>query len=142
MILLDTNVLVGLVDERDGLHHVAARDLKKLSGQALGVTSAVLAETLFLLTEPHHRRRLQYLLEALAVAPLELAPPWWHETFEWVHRYEEHEPDLADAQLVVSCTRDKGHRVWTYDKEFWTTWRRSDGTQVPVVGMRRRSPAR
>lgn len=46
MILVDTNVLVALVDERDRLHVRARGDLKRVGKKELGVTSAVLTETL------------------------------------------------------------------------------------------------
>jgi predicted nucleic acid-binding protein len=144
MILVDTNALTGLVDERDGLHRIAVRDLKKLAGQPLGVSSAVLAETFFLLTANHLRRRLEYLLESLAMQAVELSAPWWQDVFAWAQRYAEHEPDLADAQLAVLCSRDASHQVWTYDKEFSTTWRLLNGKPIPVVGKssRRSAPKR
>jgi hypothetical protein len=87
------------------------------------------------------RRRLEYLLEALAMQPIELPALWWQDVFAWAQRYAEHEPDLADAQLAVLCSRDASHRVWIYDKEFSTTWRLPNGKPIPVVGKSPRRPA-
>ena len=38
--------------------------------------------------------------------------------------YADHEPDWADACLAVLSGRDHDLKVWTYDREFRTTWRR------------------
>jgi hypothetical protein len=31
--------------------------------------------------------------------------------FAWLDRYQEHTPDLADAQLAVLCSRDSSHSI-------------------------------
>jgi predicted nucleic acid-binding protein len=66
MLLLDTNVLVALVDERDGLHARARRDLKRLKGP-FGATSATLCEACFLLPASYLRERLRFILNRLPV---------------------------------------------------------------------------
>ena len=40
---------------------------------------------------------------------------------------------LADAYLAVVSGKRKGSKVWTYDREFRTTWRRPDGTRIPLA---------
>lgn len=99
----------------------------------MGVTSLVLGETCFLAPSGYLRKRLSFLLARLAITPVELDPPWWPEVFQWMDRYSEHEPDLADAQLAVLCSRRSECRVWTYDKEFKTTWRRTNGLRIPLA---------
>ncbi len=138
MILIDTNVLVALVDERDALRRSAVLDLQKARREALFTTRAVLSEVLFLLPEPFQRGRLRFLLSSLPVAELpgEQAP--LDAVLDWLDSYAEHEPDFADAELAVLAARP-GTRVWTYDREFRTTWRRPDGKRIPLVPER---PAR
>jgi len=138
MIFADTNVLVALVDERDRLHKVAKRDLKRFVEREVAVTSAVLTECLFLLPADYLRRRLAFLLEQLGMVAVELDAPWWSDVFDWLSRYAEHEPDFADAQLAVLSGRDKAHRVWTYDREFRDVWRRPDGSKIPLLGSQKR----
>lgn len=133
MILVDTNVLVALVDERDDLAHRAERDLKRLGVGPFGSTGPVLGEACFLLPKGYLRRRLWFLLGRLDVAFLDVPSPFWDDVFDWMDRYEEHEPDLADAQIAVLCSRDRECRIWTYDREFRTTWRRMDGSRIPVA---------
>jgi predicted nucleic acid-binding protein len=129
-------VLVALVDERDGLHAQASRDLRRAARAALGVTSVVLAETCFLVPSGYLRGRLRFILQRLGVSPVELELPWWDDVMNWLERYQEHEPDLADAQLAVLCARRPRARVWTYDAEFRTTWRRPDGSSIPLFPAR------
>ena len=84
MILVDTNVLVALVDERDALRRRAERDLAKAKGRTLRTTRVVLTETLFLLSKVYQRKRLRFLLGALPILELEgeLAP--LEAILEWI----------------------------------------------------------
>jgi predicted nucleic acid-binding protein len=132
LILIDTNVLVALVDDRDPLHARAATDLRRARRQPLRVLDAVLSEAHFLLPEPVARNRLWFLLIRLAIHSLVLDETWWPQVQDWLEQYAEHEPDFADAQLVVATSRKKS-RVWTYDREFTSIWRRLDGSRVPLL---------
>ncbi len=136
MILLDTNVLLALVDDRDSLHRVAAADLGRAKQPAFYVLDAVLTEAHFLLSHTSGRQRLRFLLENLRVRSLAMDETWWPDVFDWLEQYGEHEPDFADAQLVVLASRRRC-RVWTYDREFRRIWRRIDGSRVPVYGAAR-----
>ena len=52
--------------------------------------------------------------------------------FHWLERYAEHEPDWADACLVALCEREQS-TIWTYDREFRTTWRKPNGKRIPLA---------
>lgn len=131
MILVDTNVLVALVDERDSLHARAKRDLRKVRGP-FGVTSVVLSECCFLLEESYLRQRLHLLLERMACAAVEPDATWWGDVFAWLERYAEHRPDLCDALLAVLATRSRA-TIWTYDREFHSIWRDPGGKRLKIV---------
>ena len=133
MILLDTTPLVALCDERDALHERAKADLDRLERQTLGTCASVLTEACFLLESVTKRERLSRLLSAFAVRPIviDADASAWPRIFAWLSRYGEHEPDWADAVLVVAASIDRRAKVWTYDKEFRTTWRREDGSKLP-----------
>ena len=96
---------------------------------------AVLTETCFHLPHRSQRLRLRDLLHDLGIQPLASSNDrdFWHEVFEWLAKYAEHEPDSADACLAVLSGRNKALRVWTYDREFRTTWRRPNGTAIPLA---------
>ena len=135
MILLDTAPLVALCDARDALHRQALADLDRLARRPLVLCQPVLTEACFLLQSRVMRTRLASILEALSIRPLELdgEDDVWRRVLAWMDRYAEHEPDFADAFLVVASTVHRRSRVWTYDSEFRTTWRREDGSPVPLV---------
>ena len=133
MILIDTNVLVALIDERDDLGRRATKDLKRLRDVAFATTAPILGEVCFLLPQGHLRQRLRYLMESLNIAIVEMSAAWWDDAFDWMERYQSHEPDLADAQLATLCSLKPEYKVWTYDREFRTIWRRKDGTRIPLA---------
>lgn len=135
MILIDTTPLVALIDPRDALHRKATADLDRLARQPLATCAGVLVETCFLLTHSVQRQRLERLLidlDVQALGPSAEAGPWG-EVFRWLAHYADHEPDWVDAELAVAAGRDKKVRVWTYDREFATTWRRLDGSKIPLA---------
>ena len=135
MILIDTGPLVALCDARDGKHKVAVRQLQTLSDDQFGTCEAVVTEACFHLPHSSQRQRLRALLRELDVEPVppRLDPGFWSDAFDWLIRYAEHEPDWADACLAVLSGRDRHVRVWTYDREFRTFWRRPNGTAIPLA---------
>lgn len=136
-VLVDTNVLIALVDRSDDLHARAAKDLTSLARSDLRVTSAVLSESAFALPRADQRGRLWLLLERLPISPLviEDETALRRAVFAWMARYAEHVPDYADAELCVAVAHTKGRRIWTYDSEFKNVWRRPDGRRPPLFGQ-------
>lgn len=135
MILLDTGPLVALCDPRDSLNQTALRDLDRLARQPLVACAPVLTEATVLLAHAAQRRRLRRFLDEFSVTPYRIddEQQLWSEVFEWLERYQEHDPDWADGYLAVLSAREKRARVWTYDREFRTIWRRPDGTRIPLA---------
>jgi len=74
-------------------------------------------------------------LHDLSVQPLPVAHErdLWFEVLDWLVKHADHEPDWADGCLAVLSGRDKDLKVWTYDREFRTTWRRPNGTAIPLA---------
>jgi uncharacterized protein len=135
MILLDTGPLVALSDPRDRQHATAAAHLKKLADRQLLTCEAVLVEACFHLPHAAQRRRLRAILDTFHVQPISAAHDdgFWEAVFDWLARYADHEPDWADGCLAVFSGREKTAKVWTYDREFVTIWRRSDGSAIPLA---------
>lgn len=135
MILLDTTPLVALCDPTDGLNPTALRDLDRLARQPMVVCAPVLTEACVLLPHQVQRRRLRRFLVEFSVVAYRADDDLglWFEVFDWLDRYGEHEPDWADGYLAVVSGRERRFRVWTYDREFRTTWRRADGTRIPLA---------
>ena len=135
MILIDTGPLVALCDARDSKHRLAVRHLESLAANAFGTCDAVLTEACFHLPHKSQRLRLRALLRELDVDPVPTDPDarFWSDALEWFEGYAEHEPDWTDACLAVLSGRDRQTRIWTYDREFSTVWRRPNGTAIPIA---------
>jgi predicted nucleic acid-binding protein len=135
VILLDTTPLVALCDPRDPLNAVALRDLDRLVREPFVVCAPVLTEACFLLPHVAQRARLRRFLAEFPVAAYAAddEPVVWAAVFDWLARYARHEPDWADGYLAVVSGRERRFKVWTYDREFRTVWRRPDGTRIPLA---------
>ena len=134
-ILVDTTPLVALCDRRDGKHRTAVRHLESLNSGEFAVCEAVLTEACFYLPYRAQRLRLRAVLDELCVRAVPAAneSAFWFEVFQWLAKYADHEPDWADGCLAVLSGRDTNAKVWTYDREFRTTWRRPNGTVIPLA---------
>ena len=135
MIVIDTGPLVALCDTRDSKHRLAVRHLESLAANEFGTCDAVLTEACFHLPHRSQRQRLGAMLRSLDVEAVPRIPDadFWSDTLDWLGRYAEHEPDWADACLAVLSGRDRQVRIWTYDSEFRTTWRRPNGTTIALA---------
>ena len=135
MILLDTAPLVALCDPRDSLHPTALRHLERLSREPLVLCLPVLTEACFHLPHAFQRQRLHRLLIEFRVTAYGSRdePRLWLDVFDWLARYAEHEPDWTDGYLAVVSEIERRFKVWTYDREFRTTWRRLDGSRIPLA---------
>lgn len=135
MILVDTAPLVALCDPTDGLHATAVRDLHQLRRIPLVVCAPVLTETCFHLARSAQRQRLRRVLIEFSVIPYvsDREGELWLAVLDWLAHYAEHEPDFADGYLAVVSGLERRSKVWTYDSEFRTTWRRNDGTRIPLA---------
>ena len=135
MILVDTTPLVALCDPRDRLNRRALEDLDRLARGPFVICLPVITAASFHLRHPIQRQRLRRFLSEFPVgrpAPDD-DPAVWLEVFDWLARYEEHEPDWADGYLAILSARHHRARLWTYDGEFRSTWRRPDGSRIPLA---------
>jgi len=135
MILIDTSPLVALCDGRDQKHRPAVTHLASLASSEFGVCDAVLTETCFHLPYLSQRQRLRALLDDLGVRPVPVSNEFAFrlEVFDWLTKYADHLPDWADGCLAVLSGRYPDAKVWTYDREFRTIWRRPNGTVIPLA---------
>ena len=135
MILIDTTPLVALCDARDSKHRTALKHLELFASDELGVCDAVLTEACFHLPNRSQRQRLRALLRDLSMQALPLTDEraFWLDVFDWLAKYADHAPDWVDACLAVLSGRDRDLKIWTYDRQFRTTWRRPNGTTIPLA---------
>jgi predicted nucleic acid-binding protein len=135
VILIDTTPLVAVCDARDSKHQMALKHLESLASDEFAVCDAVLTEACFHLPHPNQRQRLRALLHDLSVQPIPVMyePHFLLEVLDWLAKYADHKPDWADACVAILSGRDKDLKIWTYDREFRTTWRRPNGTVIPLA---------
>jgi predicted nucleic acid-binding protein len=135
VILIDTSALVALCDARDSKHRMAWKHLESWAADQFAVCHAVLTEACFHLPHRNQRQPLQALLRELSVQPIPIMYEgnFFLEVLDWLTKYADHEPDWADACLAILSGGDKDLKVWTYDREFRTTWRRPNGTAIPLA---------
>ena len=138
MILLDTGPVVALCDPRDGLNRIALRDLERVSRDPLVLCTPVMTEVCFLLSHAVHRARLERMIGELSIRAYrdDDAAGLWGEVFRWMADYREHEPDWSDGYLAVISGKNRHCKLWTYDREFRTIWRRPDSTAIPLATRR------
>jgi predicted nucleic acid-binding protein len=138
VILIDTTPLVALCDARDAKHRTAVKHLESLATEEFAACDAVLTEVALHLPHRSQRQRLRALLHDLPVQPVPVIhePRLWQEIVDWLVKYADHEPAWADAYLAVLSGRDSAVKIWTYDKEFRTIWRRPNGTLIPLAVRR------
>ena len=131
MILADTGPIVALCDPRDARHSAALKHVSRLAPLGLQACDAVLAEACFHLPHRAQRERLRALCDELRLECLPTHDAAFRaDVFAWLIKYSDHEPDWADGCLAVLCGKDARLKVWTYDREFRTTWRRPDGKAI------------
>jgi len=135
IVLIDTTPLVALCDARDAKHKAALRHLDTLASAPFGTCDTVLVEACFHLPHRVQRQRLTAILDELNVAPMPATPErdFWPQVLNWLLKYADHEPDWADGCIAVLCGHDETLSVWTYDREFRTTWRKPDGGPIPLA---------
>jgi predicted nucleic acid-binding protein len=135
VILIDTTPLVAVCDASDSKHRMALKHLESLASNGFAICDAVLTEACFHLPHRNQRQRLRALLHDLSVQPIPATyeHDFLLEVLDWLTKYADHEPDWADACLAILSGRDKNLKVWTYDREFRTTWRRPNGTVIPLA---------
>lgn len=137
MILLDTNVLVAIVNPADGHYRRVMQELPKVTGPFY-TCEAVLTESFHLLGRPNLRARLIDFVAQAPVGQLEAREGSWPDIFSWLERYQEHSPDFTDAVLVHLLSTHKRAKIWTFDHEFSTIWGMSSRVVNQVAGKSRR----
>lgn len=137
MILLDTNILIALVNPADGHYRHVMHELPKIKGPFY-TCDAVLTESFHMLDRPNLRARLVAFVAEAPVGQLEAGQGGWPNIFAWLERYRNHSPDFADAVLVYLLATHKRAKIWTLDREFSTIWGMSARVVQNVASKRRR----
>lgn len=119
MIIIDTGVIVALLDKDDQFHAWAVSQLKELA-VPFHTCEAVLAEAFFLLSRvTHGTSKLIELLRRLNVILIENEFESASESiFNLMDKYRNIPANFADAYLIQMAEKNKKSKIWTVDKHF------------------------
>jgi len=123
MILVDTGPLVALFDPADGDHTGCVHRLARIE-EPMCTTIPVLTEAFHLLSPGSiGSQRLMDFVTGHGLHVGFLDDGALTRAFELMVRYADHPMDLADASLVVLAETLKLRRIFTIDRDDFTTYR-------------------
>lgn len=133
-VVLDTNVLLSFLHRDPKQRSRVSADLVRMKNPRFLFTTPVMAEITHFLERSDQIAAFERLLARLDASflPTEQTVRWT-DVIGWMRRYAQHEPDFADAHLVILSAMDATLRIWSYDPEFASIWRRPDGSAVPMA---------
>ncbi len=123
MILVDTGPLVALFDPKEKEHSRCRQVLRDLT-EPLATSLATLTEAFHILSPDSigsDRLREFVLQDGLQVLPLERKA--LERAFELMEQYRDHPMDLADASLIALAEAIPTRKVFTLDRNDFSTYR-------------------
>jgi len=127
VILVDTGPLVALFDPVDADHYECVKRLEIIE-EPLCTTVPVLTEAFhFLNPGSIGSQRLMDFITGSGLGVRYLDTVGLNRAFELMVRYADHPMDLADASLVVLAETLKIRKVFTLDRNDFTTYRIQHG---------------
>ncbi|MFO1424530.1 MAG: PIN domain-containing protein [Candidatus Competibacteraceae bacterium] len=141
MILVDTGPLVALFDPADGDHDRCVEQLIVIE-EPLCTTIPVLTEAFHLLNPGSvGSQRLMDFITGGGLGVRYLDAAGLKRAFALMVRYADHPMDLADASLVVLAETLKLRKVFTLDRNDFTTYRIQQGHRPVAFELIAPSPA-
>ena len=123
MILVDTGPFVALFDPRDHEHPRCSAVLASL-GRALYTTIPVLTEAFHLLpAETLGAANLRTFIARGGISVWFMDRPSLRRALDLMEQYADHPMDLADASLVVAAESLRVRRIFTLDRDDFSTYR-------------------
>ena len=124
MILIDTGPLVALLDASDRHHHACRAAIRQIGRERVLTSWPVLTEVChLLLREAIPVSRLFGMVRSGPVEVLELMPADLPRIEKLMDTYRNRSMDLADASLVRLAERESIRRVFTIDRDDFSTYR-------------------
>lgn len=137
MILVDAGPFVALFDPKDAFHQRCRSTLKTLR-EPLSTTIPVLTEAFHLLDpgSPGAKRLGEFILGG-GVSIWFLDHPALVRALRLMERYSDHPMDLADASLIAAAESLQTRKIFTIDRNDFSTYRIQQGHRhesVEIVG--------
>jgi uncharacterized protein len=123
VILVDTGPLVALFDPQDA-QHARCREVLRTLQEPLVTTVAVLTEAFYMLSPGSYGAdRLREFIGRGGLAVWFLDETSLQRAFALMEQYADHPMDLADASLIVAAEALPTRKVFTIDRQDFTTYR-------------------
>lgn len=130
MILLDTGPIVALFDPKDGSHKRVREQLRPIR-EPLVTTVPVLTEAFHLLDPASQGSvALGAFVRGGGTRVFELEGSGLSRALDLMDTYRDHPMDLADASLVVAAESLRTTRVFTLDRDDFTSYRARIGRSL------------
>ena len=132
-VLLDTGPLVALLNRSDPDHSRCAQEFE---GHQSGLPTSwpVLTEVFYLLRKQRGPvAELVSMLTSGLLVPLDLDAEFSSWLSSFLERFDDREPQLADASLVYLAEREVIDTVFTLDRRDFAVYRTSDNRALRVV---------
>ena len=132
-ILLDTGPLVAVLRKDDAWHQACIDQFKQLNPPLI-TCWPVLTEAAWLLrrTPSAVQSLLSFHTKGLyRIAPLDWHCPVW--IAEFFQRFNDREPQLADAVLMYLAERDKIDAIFTLDRRDFSVYRLNNGQALKLL---------
>ena len=123
MILVDTGPLVALFDPKD-MQHARCRSVLEQIREPLYTTVPVLTEVFHMLSPGSHGSdRLRDFILQGGLSIWFLGEAELQRAFELMEQYADHPMDLADASLIVGAEVLRTSKIFTIDRDDFSTYR-------------------
>lgn len=119
MILVDSGVLIALLDHRDADHQRCARVAQQLPNLPLLTTWCCFTEAMYFMGKMGGFKAQRGLWKLLFSKRIQLHTPNETRMSELMEKYQDTPMDLADASLVVLASELETRRIFTLDSDFY-----------------------
>jgi predicted nucleic acid-binding protein len=134
LILVDTGPLVALFEPRDPMHQGCKTILKMIVKGPLWTTVPVLTEAFHML-DPGSRgsENLRQFVQRGGTSLWFMDQTALSRCFELMKRYADHPMDLADASLITAAESLPTRKIFTIDRDDFSTYRIRHGHRHEAV---------
>ena len=131
-VIVDTSILVALIDQRDHYHDWASAQLGSIAPPLI-TCEAVISESWFLLKRVRKGREALLLLLERDQVRVEFDLNTEQESvITLMRRYESVPASVADAELVKMAELHSNSSVFTLDSDF-QIYRKNRNTPIPLI---------
>jgi len=133
-IIVDSGVLIAIIDSSDKWHLDCLNALKKLPEITEYVTSeSCIAEATYILPNSKFVKKLEHIIQSLPLTTIALVPKDLARVFALMEKYQDQPMDFADACVVALAERLGITTVFTIDRRDFSIYKPNHATRFRVI---------